>query len=52
MLAPDWLVRGDEREAVLARSSDPADFYREVAAALASPDPQESMPVSPGPAGA
>jgi len=42
-----WLVRGDEREAVLARSSDPADFYREVAAALASPDPQESMPVDP-----
>jgi predicted dehydrogenase len=29
------------------RSSDPADFYREVAAALASPDPQESMPVDP-----
>ncbi len=42
-----WLVRGDEREPVLALPSDPADFYRAVAAALAGPDPQEGMPVDP-----
>jgi len=42
-----WLVRGDEREAVQARSGDPADFYRAVAAALAAPDAQAAMPVDP-----
>lgn len=42
-----WLVRGDEREPVLGLPGDAADFYREVASALASPDPQESMPVDP-----
>lgn len=43
-----WLVRGDgEREAVTRAPGDQADFYREVAAALAQPDPQAAMPVDP-----
>ena len=48
--APDqhgWLVRGEEREPVLGLAGDEADFYREVAAALRSPEPQEGMPVDP-----
>lgn len=42
-----WLVRGDTREQVPAQPGDQADFYREVAAALAGPDPQAAMPVDP-----
>lgn len=42
-----WVVRGDEREAVAARTADPADFYRQVATALATPEPQSRMPVDP-----
>jgi predicted dehydrogenase len=42
-----WVVRGDEREPVLGLAGDAADFYREVAGALAAPDPQERMPVDP-----
>ena len=42
-----WLVRGDTREQVPVVPSDPSDFYREVAAALAGPDPQAAMPVDP-----
>ena len=43
-----WLVRGDgEREAVPRVPGDQADFYREVAQALAQPDPQAAMPVDP-----
>jgi predicted dehydrogenase len=42
-----WLVRGEEREPVLGLAGDAADFYREVAAALATADPQDRMPVDP-----
>ena len=43
-----WLVRSDgEREAVPRVPGDQADFYREVAQALAQPDPQAAMPVDP-----
>ncbi|MEO9150787.1 MAG: Gfo/Idh/MocA family oxidoreductase [Lapillicoccus sp.] len=42
-----WLVRGDEREPVIAQPGDQADFYREVAAALVAADPQKAMPVDP-----
>ncbi len=42
-----WLVRGADREPVTARAADPADFYRQVAAALASDHPQAAMPVDP-----
>lgn len=42
-----WIVKGDVREPVAAAVSDPADFYRQVAAALASPDRQGGMPVDP-----
>ncbi len=42
-----WLVRGDEREPVVGRGGDQADFYREVAAALVADDPQSAMPVDP-----
>lgn len=42
-----WLVRGDSREQVPLQPGEPADFYREVAAALAEPDPQGAMPVDP-----
>jgi len=42
-----WIIRGEQREPVVASVSDPADFYRQVEAALASPDPQGRMPVDP-----
>ena len=42
-----WLVRGDAREPVDGEPGDQADFYREVALALASDDPQAGMPVEP-----
>ncbi|WP_295700465.1 Gfo/Idh/MocA family oxidoreductase [Lapillicoccus sp.] len=42
-----WLVRGDTREQVPVQPGEPADFYREVAVALASTDPQAAMPVDP-----
>ena len=42
-----WLMRGDTREQVPAQPGEPADFYREVAAALTDPDPQAAMPVDP-----
>jgi len=42
-----WLVRGEEREPVTRTSGDQADFYREVAEALTSDDPQAAMPVDP-----
>ncbi|WP_018156230.1 Gfo/Idh/MocA family protein [Demetria terragena] len=42
-----WLVRGDVREPVQAEPADQADFYRAVAAALGSADPQGAMPVDP-----
>ena len=42
-----WVVRGADREAVPARPADAADFYRQVAAALGSADPQEGLPVDP-----
>jgi len=43
-----WLVGADgEREAVPREPGDQADFYREVAQALAQPDPQAAMPVDP-----
>lgn len=46
--AVGWLVRGDEREPgpVVGPSDQPA-FYRAVAAALRSRDPQAVMPVDP-----
>ena len=42
-----WLVRGTEREPVCAAAGDQADFYRDVAAALRTADPQAAMPVNP-----
>lgn len=49
--APDghlgWIVQGPQRQPVPVVDSDPADFYRAVAAALASEDPQSGMPVDP-----
>lgn len=43
-----YLYRGaDDREPVARVDSSHADFYREVATALQSPDPQASMPVNP-----
>ncbi|MGB8381464.1 MAG: Gfo/Idh/MocA family oxidoreductase [Dermatophilaceae bacterium] len=42
-----WVVRGADRDPVSAEHADPADFYRDVASALASPDPQAGMPVDP-----
>lgn len=42
-----WVVRGEHRDPVEAGHGDPADFYRQVAAALATPDPQPGMPVDP-----
>lgn len=42
-----WLVRGVEREPVAAEAGGQADFYRQVAAALVSGDPQGQMPVDP-----
>ena len=46
--AVGWIVRGDEREpGPVVTDADEADFYRAVAAALASDDPQSAMPVDP-----
>jgi predicted dehydrogenase len=46
--AVGWLVRGDERDpGPVIRDADQADFYRGVAAALRSDDPQSAMPVDP-----
>ncbi|XVX21638.1 Gfo/Idh/MocA family protein [Actinomycetota bacterium] len=42
-----WVYRGDQREAVASVPADQADFYRAVAGALASDDPQAHMPVDP-----
>jgi len=45
-----WLVRGSEREAVPAAPGGHRDFYPQVRAALAEPDParrQAAMPVDP-----
>ncbi len=42
-----WLVRGSEREPVAALPGGQADFYRDVARALSSADPQTAMPVDP-----
>lgn len=43
-----WLYRGDAApEPVVRERSSQTDFYREVAAALGSPDPQAAMPVDP-----
>jgi len=43
-----WVVRGDEREpGPIVTDADQANFYRAVAAALASSDPQATMPVDP-----
>ncbi|MCP2170639.1 Gfo/Idh/MocA family protein [Terracoccus luteus] len=43
-----WVVRGDEREpGPVVTRADQADFYRAVAAALSSDDPQGRMPVDP-----
>lgn len=46
--AVGWIVRGDEREpGPVVGGSDQAEFYRGVAAALRSDDPQGRMPVDP-----
>ncbi|GAB2760537.1 Gfo/Idh/MocA family oxidoreductase [Terrabacter koreensis] len=46
--AVGWVVRGDEREpGPIVSDADQANFYRAVAAALASTDPQATMPVDP-----
>lgn len=42
-----WLHRGVEREAVPRARSEQAEFYRAVAAALESGEPQAAMPVDP-----
>lgn len=42
-----WVVRGDRRDPVKAEHADPADFYRQVAAALTTGDAQHGMPVDP-----
>jgi predicted dehydrogenase len=43
-----WVVRGDERvPGPVVTDADQANFYRAVAAALAGPDPQATMPVDP-----
>ncbi len=45
-----WLVAGERRSAVPAASgpdTDPATFYRQVAAALSADDVQAAMPVDP-----
>lgn len=49
-LGPDhcgWLADGTSRHRVVAAPADHADFYRQVVAALDSPDPQRAMPVDP-----
>lgn len=46
--AVGWIVRGDEREpGPTITGADQADFYRGVAAAIGSDDPQARMPVDP-----
>jgi predicted dehydrogenase len=46
--AVGWIVRGDERvPGPVVTDADEADFYRAVARALASDDPQQAMPVDP-----
>jgi predicted dehydrogenase len=46
--AVGWVVRGDEREpGPVVTDADQANFYRAVAAALVSSDPQATMPVDP-----
>jgi len=46
--AVGWIVRGDQRErGPVVGASDQAAFYRAVAAALTSGDPQSGMPVDP-----
>jgi predicted dehydrogenase len=46
--AVGWVVRGDERvPGPLVTDADEADFYRAVAAAVRSSDPQSTMPVDP-----
>ncbi|MDV3220789.1 Gfo/Idh/MocA family oxidoreductase [Intrasporangium sp.] len=46
--AVGWIVRGDEREpGPVVGPCDQSDFYRAVAAALVSDDPQAAMPVDP-----
>lgn len=42
-----WVYRGSAREAVTRRACGQADFYRAVAAALDSDNPQGNMPVDP-----
>ena len=42
-----WLYRGDTREPVARAEGSQVDFYRAVAAAVASDDPQALMPVDP-----
>lgn len=42
-----WLADGTSRRPVVAPPADHADFYRQVVAALRSPDPQRAMPVDP-----
>lgn len=42
-----WLYRGTDREAVARVPGDQADFYRAVASALGTADPQAAMPVDP-----
>ncbi|EWT01685.1 oxidoreductase [Intrasporangium oryzae NRRL B-24470] len=43
-----WIVRGDEREhGPVVTGADQADFYRAVAGAIVSDDPQVRMPVDP-----
>src|SRR6478735_8136308 len=46
--AVGWIVRGDEREpGPVVTDADQADFYRAVAGALATSDPQATVPVDP-----
>jgi predicted dehydrogenase len=46
--AVGWVVRGDDREpGPVVTDADQADFYRAVAGALATDDPQPTMPVDP-----
>ncbi|WP_377641984.1 Gfo/Idh/MocA family oxidoreductase [Oryzobacter terrae] len=42
-----WLYRGDAREPVARAVTSQLDFYRAVAAAVASDDPQALLPVDP-----
>jgi predicted dehydrogenase len=46
--AVGWIVRGDDREpGPVVTDADEADFYRALAAALASEEQQAAMPVDP-----